>query len=225
MFSLFRSIFFPSHCLACNTRIERGVLCDTCRNAVILNQTLFCGSCRARLPEGRKICHNDFPYFLGAAGNYDDVRLRTLIHEIKFRRAKDAAESLAEFVVRYLGVLPVDLSRFTIIPVPLSPRRMRERGFNQSELIAQKVSETIGIPLFTKTLFRPRHTRPQSETENVFERRLNVRDAFRVSSAPPPKNILLLDDVTTSGATFRSASSVLKSAGARKILAIAVAKA
>jgi ComF family protein len=219
-----RHIFFPPRCAPCGKIIARGAICDDCRKTINIDRTLFCGTCRARLPSAQTTCHKNAPYILAAPGNYDNAALRELIHALKFRRARDAAEPIGEIIARYLQNLTIDLSRYVIIPVPLSSRRRRERGFNQSELIGKILFTQTGIPMRIDILKRTRHTSPQSETENIGERRRNVEHAFRIVRPPPP-HIILLDDVTTSGSTFREAARALRESGARKIIGLATAKA
>lgn len=231
------NILFPSLCLSCEKHIRgEGVLCPECFGKISLNQTLFCGKCRARLPDQRKICHRDFPYLLGAAGNYNDEILKNLIHGLKFKYLKSAARPLGEILIRYTEKLHLPLEKFLVVPLPLSKNRLRERGFNQAELIAKIFAEHFRLPLITDALTRGKHTKPQSETKNLLERKENVRGCFTVAQPDPlrqsaseartiaGKNILLIDDVTTSGATLLEAAAVLKNAGAKKIIALTVAK-
>lgn len=220
-------IIFPSRCLNCEKNIRgSGAVCADCFKKIHLNQTLFCGKCRARLPDQRKICHRDFPHLLGAAGSYSDGVLKNLIHGLKFQYIKSAARPLAEILVRYTGALNLPLEGFLVIPLPLSKRRLGERGFNQSELIAKIFAERFKLPLLSGALVRTGHAKPQSETKSLPERRENVRGSFVISRAEAiaGKNILLIDDVITSGATLLEAATALKSAGARKIIALTVAR-
>jgi len=111
--------------------------------------------------------------------------------------------------------------------MPLSPHRARARGFNQSALIAQSLARALGALFNGHLLARIAHRKPQSDTEDIFERRKNIKGCFALFAGADVQNkkIVLVDDVTTSGTTFTEAARVLKSAGAKKILALAVAKA
>lgn len=281
----FLDLVFPPRCLHCTGRIPRGVLCASCRGGIQMHTSLFCGACRARLPRAIKSCHPSFPYLLGAAGEYADPVLRDLIHGLKFRGVRSAAETLADILFAYVASLPLSftpstplespvteggndatsveppvsfkgealsltgftpleispdvtsglpprlrrsgfLTGFTVVPIPLHPARERARGFNQSALIARILARRLHIPSDTVSLVRVHATKPQSELEDMRERLLNVKGCFE---APPRacegKRILLVDDVATSGATLLDASRALKEAGARKIIALVVAKA
>jgi ComF family protein len=222
-------------CVACGDSIARGVLCATCRQGIVGFDTLFCGTCAARLPDQKKICHKDAPFMLGAAGPYDDDALRALIHALKFQGIAAAAEPLAEILAAYVVRLGLDLGgdsggsggAWTVTPVPLSPQRARARGFNQSALIARPLARALGAPFDERLLARIAHRKPQSATEDIFERRENIKGCFALAPGANVQNkkIILVDDVTTSGTTFTEAARVLKLGGAKKILALAVAKA
>jgi ComF family protein len=226
-FNFFGDIFFPPTCVGCGDSIANGVICDSCKNSIVGFDTLFCGTCAARLPEQKKICHKNAPYLLGAAAAYDDESLRALIHALKFQGIEAAAAPLADMLAKYIKRLPLDLQNYIVTPVPLSVKRARARGFNQSALIARPFARALGIPFEEHVLARIVHRKPQSDTEDIFERRENIKDCFAIAPGANVQNkkIVLVDDVTTSGTTFTEASHILKSAGAKKILALAVAKA
>ncbi len=232
-FNVIGDIFFPPACIACGDSIAHGILCATCRQNIAEFDTLFCGTCAARLPDQKKICHKDTPFVLGAAAPYDDDTLRALIHALKFQGIGAAAEPLAEILAAYVMRLGLKLddndedSAWTVTPVPLSRERERARGFNQSALIARVLARTLGAPYDEKLITRIVHRKPQSDTEDIFERRKNIKGCFALTSGADVQNkkIVLVDDVTTSGTTFTEAASILKAAGAKKILALAVAKA
>lgn len=180
----------------------------------------------ARLPAGKKICHSDNPFILGAAMNYHSGPAGALIRELKFKRNKKIAKFLAELLASYLKKLPLDLSGYKIMSIPLSAKRRRERGFNQAELIAEELSPLAAIPIFKNGLARVKHSTPQSETKGRKDRLLNVAGAFSADAElVSGKNIILLDDVITSGATMFEAVRALRSAGAKKIIGLAAAKA
>ncbi len=225
--NFFGDIFFPAACVGCGDSLPSGVICDACLQGVDRFDTLFCGTCAARLPERKKICHKDAPYLLGAAGAYDDEPLRALIHALKFQGMTGAAEPLAMILAHYIKRLDLDLAEFVVTPIPLSTQRARARGFNQSALIAKPFARAIGLPFEEHLLARILHRKPQSDTEDIFERRENIKGCF----APAPgadvrgKKIILVDDVTTSGTTFAEAARVARDAGAKKVFALACAKA
>jgi ComF family protein len=164
---------------------------------------------------------------LGAATSYENPAIQSLVQALKFRRVKRAAHPLAGILIEYIASLGIIFDNSLVIPVPLSKPRLKGRGFNQAELIACPIAQAYGLTLNTGELIRARHAKPQSEMRNVAERRENIRGAFAVtpSTVIRGKKIVLIDDVTTSGATFLEAARALKAAGAGRIIALAVAKA
>ena len=220
-------ILFPRQCVACGKSVACETICEPCLHTIPLSQTLFCALCKARLPGGRKVCHKNAPYILGAAASYKNPALKELVRQLKFKGVRDAADPIAELIAQYLTECRVSWAGFLIIPLPLSKKRERERGFNQAEEIARRVSLHIALPFIRGALVRIGHSKPQTETKTVAERRLNVRDCFAIEKPEciAGKKILLLDDVTTSGATLHEAAQVLRSAGARTIVAVVAAQA
>lgn len=234
-FNFIGDILFPPICVACGDSTTRDVLCSTCRQSIAEFDTLFCGTCMARLPDQKKICHKDAPFILGAAAPYDDDALRALIHALKFQGIGAAAEPLAEILAAYVTQLGLSLDGdasgksdgWTVTPMPLSRERVRARGFNQSTLIAQPFACALGAPFDEHLLARIAHRKPQSDTEDIFERHENIKGCFALAPGAEVQNkkIVLVDDVVTSGTTFTEAARILKRGGAKKILALAVAKA
>lgn len=218
---------FPSACLSCNAWLSRGaVCCEACFRNLPRFSTLFCGTCRARLPEGKKLCHKDFPYLLGAATDYRDPGVSALIRSLKFDANRAAGEPLGILLATYARAVPLP-SDAMIIPIPLSPSRLRERGFNQAEILGRPLARALAIPFLGAAIQRVRHTKPQSEIGNAEERTANVSGCFYIPdpSVIAGKNIILVDDVVTSGATLLEAARTLRSAGARRVIALAAAKA
>jgi ComF family protein len=117
------------------------------------------------------------------------------------------------------------LSFDVIIPVPIHKRRLRERGYNQSSLLAQRLSRLTRIPIMEGVLIRIKHTPSQAKSDNIEQRRSNIRNAFKcVGHDMSGKRILLIDDVCTSGATLNSCAASLKAAGAASVWGLTLAK-
>lgn len=226
VFDFLLDIIFPRRCAGCGDPRPNGALCENCRDSLRAHDTLFCGRCRARLPDGKKICHPEHPFVLGAALDYHSGAAGELIKTLKFARNKEVAAYLALFLFEYLLRLPIDISGYELAPVPISAARERERGFNQAELIARELSPLARAPLLLGAILRVKHGKPQSEIRGRKERAENISGAFSAEpSLVAGKNIILLDDVVTSGSTMFEAARVLKAAGAKKIIGLAAAKA
>lgn len=172
---------------------------------------------------------------MGAAANYEDDIVRNMIHGLKFRFLIKCGEALGELLVRYADsvadlkkILIGNKKEIVVVPIPLSKKRLRDRGFNQSEIIARVFANHYALDLALDCLVRARDTKPQSETENVAERLKNVSGCFSVVNEKQLQNkkiAILIDDVVTSGATIRAAAEELKNAGIKNIIALVTAKA
>ncbi len=218
---------FPSRCAGCSiTLTSPKTVCDACFAAIPLHAATFCAECGARVPSQNPICHRSAPYRLGAATDYENKLVRALIHDLKFKWVRNAALPLGELLAAYAARAGLRLEGMVVVPVPLGTVRERQRGFNQAALIAAPFAVRFGIAAAEGVIARVRETKPQSDTQSRNERKENIAGCFRVARAEPiaGKRVILVDDVTTSGATFREAATALKRSGARSVLALAVAK-
>ncbi|MEW6408364.1 MAG: ComF family protein [Patescibacteria group bacterium] len=225
---LILDILFPPLCLNCQKHLEdkNELICKQCLLSIKLNNTLFCPVCRARLAENKRICHYDSPYLLAAAGNYDDPVLQNLIHYFKYQSFENLAPILGEIITRYIENCKLKIENFIIIPIPLHPLRERERGFNQARLIAEFAARNLNLELADE-LKRVKNNRPQVKLRNIEARAKNMINCFKIKNYEKikGKNILLVDDVFTSGATMNEAIAILKANGAKRIIALVSAKA
>lgn len=150
-------------------------------------------------------------------GIYSDA-LREAIHHLKFSRLKRLAKPLG----RFLQELPVP-EMDGIVPVPLSKKSLRERGFNQTLLLARVLSAHLKIPVYMDTLHKKRDTVPQIEL-GAKERLSNLKNAFGVRGDLNGLRLILMDDVMTTGATVRECSKAVMKAGAREVIVVTVAR-
>ena len=178
------------------------------------------------MAENKRICHYDSPYLLAAAANYDNSVIKNLIHYFKYQSFENLAPILGKIIINYIENCKLRIENFIIVPIPLHHRRERERGFNQAKLLAEIITKKFNLEL-KDCLKRIKNTKPQSQLKNSEKRQSNVSRCF---SAVNPnlikgKNIILIDDVFTSGATMNEAIKILKANGAKQIIALVLAKA
>jgi ComF family protein len=144
------------------------------------------------------------------------------VWSLKFGARRAAALPLEEAIARVAidaGLAPeLDL----VVAVPLHPRRLRERGFNQADLLAWGAARALRLP-FRRVLRRVRDTPPQG-APTTLSRRGNVEGAFECRTSQSGRTVLLVDDVMTSGATFSECARALRRAGARRVYAVAAAR-
>lgn len=172
----------------------------------------LCPPCRREPP----------PYHWARAAALYAGPVREALHAFKFGGRRALARPLAALLVEQCGAgVPPDVD--ALVPVPLSPARQQERGFNQAALLAEGVGLALGRPVRAGWLRRRRPTRPQSEL-TAEERWANVRDAFRAGPAVAGRHLVVLDDVITTGATVGACARALRQAGARAVGVLAVAR-
>jgi ComF family protein len=149
--------------------------------------------------------------------------VRKAVHEFKYRNLRAMAGELAVYLADCLR--ENNISYDVIVPVPLHPKRLRERGYNQSLLLAAGLSKLTGFPVNDSSLVRKIYNVPQAKTGSVEERRQNVIGIFScVNEDLHKKKVLLIDDVTTSGATLNACASVLKTGGAVTVWGLTLAR-
>jgi ComF family protein len=157
--------------------------------------------------------------------SFADTEVRAALHLLKFHNHPHAAKLISSLLRTYL--LSLESGSYVIVPIPLSSKRYRERGHNQVETIAQKALQHCPhIRLAQNILLKQRHTQAQT-TLSKKERLHNLHDAFALhathSSRIHNKHVILLDDVTTTGTTLKSALRVLEKANPASIQCVAIA--
>ncbi len=154
---------------------------------------------------------------------FHDQRVRALLHEAKYHGSTHAFQLLGAILSEYLRDSDETMMRPILVPVPLGKKRFLERQYNQTEEIAVRASKEVGIAVRSDMLFRTRDTASQISLPRHL-RFENMRGAFRTSSTLDPSFLyIVLDDVTTTGATMQAAIDALAEAGAKHILPLALA--
>ena len=199
-------------CEACGRRIRRleEPLCRRC-GAELESSRASC-SCRGRL----RALHR-----LRSAAAYEGP-LELAIHRFKYGGWRHLAEPLAYLLAQ--RVVVEGLSASYVVPVPLHPRRQRQRGFNQSDELARELRRLLSMRAPSGRLVRVRATAPQVGKDRL-HRWENVRDAFEWRGEPlKHRPLLLIDDVATTGATLEACATALKAAGAGPVVGVTVAR-
>jgi len=227
--------FFPPVCTICGARLTEGeqVICDRCRNDLVPVLEPFCRRCGnpavARKSDTCRLCRAVEPAFDRArSATFYAGPAEQLVRELKYGERLEVAPVAARLMFlyreRFLAFETLDL----VVPVPLHSSRLRERGFNQAELIARHFARLADAPILTDAVVRVRPT--QSQTRLSFEERIeNVRDAFRPSESGggqlEGKSVFLIDDVCTTGSTGSACAKALKQAGAERVVLFTFARA
>lgn len=233
---------YPPRCRACAGRIlgrDAQYFCASCWKKLRLVEHPLCNLCGRPFPDGSGddhlcgACIARPPNFVQARAwacypreEDSEQPLRRVVQKFKYGRKVALGKPLGQLMVNgcgeFVGAWPVDV----VIPVPLHPRRLRWRGFNQSVLLARQVSLAYNLPLDVFVLRRANATPPQTQlTED--ERRRNVRGAFELAPehSLQDQSVLLVDDVYTSGATVNECSRTLLKGGVKEVFVLTLAHA
>ena len=215
-------------------------LCEGCRRPLIARERVLCLPCCAALPQTGADFHHSgdnevaqrlagrIPFQNASAYGYFKAGglMQHLLHRLKYQGRKEVGIFLGMQAAYAIAATQLSTGPDLIVPVPLHPRKERQRGFNQSAVIAEGLSEILQKPLNTNVLLRKKNTDSQT-TKSRDERVLNMREAFCVSHAAKiaGRHVLLIDDVLTTGATLEAAAgALLRAEGVRiSVLVIAVA--
>ncbi len=229
-------LVYPACCILCKNPLgpleKTSQLCFVCQGKLQKNRPPFCRRCSRPLENAaHHFCLNcqHMPLEFDRAWGvflYNNIMQR-LLHLFKYGHKTSLRHFFGEQITSFIHDYRLDFQNYDlIVPVPLFPTRQRERGYNQSLLIAQILSEELTIVLDSKNFLRIRHT-PNQARLGPKERWTNVEQAFKIKPFHnfKDKNILLVDDLLTTGATASQAAKVLKVAGAIKVdvLTIAIA--
>ncbi len=244
LISLALDLIFPSACFSCRAYLERNekphLVCEKCKKSISLLNGFYCAECGKRIPDMNQNftnhCHSG-SFLVYACGQYNDIASRNIIHSLKYSSLKQAIAPITSLLIRpALTNYPLPANSETVlVPIPLFKLKENLRGYNQSELIARAVSETINkntdfkIPTL-KILKRIKNTTSQTEIKNYADRAKNIQNCFSTNTKEANKlkaneaKIVLIDDVFTSGATMTEAVKTLRQNGFKKILGFAVLK-
>ncbi len=224
-------ILFPASCVACDAALPKleknSVICGACLQSIPLYDALYCPVCLRRIPPDGSPCHPHGHYLLAPATHYSNEKVQKLIYQFKYEQWLTAAEPVNALITAYLRRLPHPWDNYAVVPIPLHPAREFKRGFNQAAVLASAVGRTLYLPVIKNNIVRVKNTLSQTEQKDYREREKNMAGAFHVMHPDEfkQKNIILVDDVYTSGATLAEAARVLRVSGARRIIAAVVARA
>ena len=229
-------LLFPGSCPICGEVEEQlltddGVadICPECEKKLVRVSQPFCLKCGKPLEEDRvrreycADCAKTTHLFSQgrAVFVYQGVIIGSM-HRLKYANRRDYAVIYAREAYQAYGTWIRRIAPDAVIPVPLHPKRRRERGYNQAELLAKELARLTGIPHQKNLLLRTVHTSPQKQL-SAKERKNNLKNAFQVSKKIVQlEKVLLIDDIYTTGSTVDAASEALMAAGVKKIYVLCI---
>lgn len=213
-------IVFPRVCLGCNKLIESGYLCEDCEKIEFITVRV-CDKCGRTVTECD--CKSNAFHFDGmTAPFYYTGVAQCVVNCQKFLGNRDATDYLADCMAKRFKERFFVEEFDGICAVPMTFSSKRKRGYNQAELLAKKISKRLGIPYCNGLIkkIKPGEVQHKLKYEQRFK---NVRGKYKTVARDVPKNIILIDDIRTSGATLDECSRLLKLAGANKIVGLTAA--
>ena len=242
-------LVFPKECFLCSK--EGFWICEKCLKDFPIISEQVCPVCEKIFSENGKICsqcRKDNPpiFQMVVASEYKDTPLAKIIHAFKYKFAEELSLPLGKVTAKAILRNKIPIPDF-IIPMPLADFRLRWRGFNQSEHLAKYISKNllpgIEIPVLNNLITREKNTTPQMEIKNYQQRKKNVENIFKINENFVTlktnetstskyekefnlrgKNILLIDDVCTTGATVFSCAKEIKKLSPKKISVAVLAR-
>lgn len=239
--NLFLDFIFPPTCIGCRCLIDKAEyrnevsrpgICNKCKDTIVIQNSFSCAFCQAAVVNGMTcpFCRRDHELNqLLVAVSYEQPLVKSAIKNFKYKFMRGLSKDLSSIMTGYLkkqlarGV--VSLSNTIIVPVPLSASRLRWRGFNQAELLAQELGRSFNLPVMN-TLERTGNRKNQADIKDRETRVENMKNSF-ICIDPKTiigKDILLIDDISTTGSTLEACSQALKKAKASRVVGFVFAR-
>jgi competence protein ComFC len=225
-------IIYPRiNCILCHRRLDKKAVhgvCDHCVDTLPFIHPPRCTVCGKPVVAEDTVCKecslHGHDYDQAIAVFEYSITMRELVHRYKYGREYSLSRTFGYFMDQLLKSCSWQVDM--IIPVPLHKNRQKERGFNQAALLGEYISQRNQIPCEQRILIRSVDTKTQTSLSR-YERTVNLKNAFTIAKSGEvkikEKNILLVDDVHTTGATADSCSKVLRQAGASKVYVLTTA--
>lgn len=219
---------YPVRCPVCgDIAVPVGKkVCDLCKTRPVVVREPRCKKCSKPLEdEEQEYCFDcsqkEFYYERGLGLWVYDATMKKSIGWFKYSRRKEYASYYADELVAHFQNEIAIMEPDVVVPVPIHITKLRQRGFNQAQLVAEELGARLKLPVVSDILLRREKTTPQKDLSNE-ERAKNLRNAFtinpeKIKMCSGYKRILLLDDIYTTGSTINSCARVLKAAGVQKV--------
>lgn len=224
---LLTDLIYPRRCPVCDRPLPPGYLiCPECQDVLVQTRTPRCYKCGRHLEndylEYCPGCQTISHVFDKGLALYDYSSVNKTIYRYKYSGRAEYARYLGREMARCLGAEIVSWKPDAIIPVPLHKNKMRTRGYNQAQLLAQEVSYCLDIPCLDQVVVRQRDTTPMKEL-TAFERQINLKNAFIIKDYDVKLGrVVLVDDIYTTGNTIDAIASILKETGVQKVFFVAL---
>lgn len=227
--AVFTDALFPRRCPVCDSIVisENGLICPSCLKELSFIKSPVCKKCgKELLDETTEYCFDcsrrrrSFEYGIGLV-NYNETAAHSMI-KIKYKNKREYLDFYIEAALMICSEKILQMGGDILLPVPVHPSRLRERGFNQAEILARGLGRGLGIPVEADILKRGKKTAPQKLLDPG-ARLKNLEEAFVAGRIPGEiKTAILVDDIYTTGSTIEACTRALKKAGIKKVYFFAV---
>ena len=223
------NVFFPSVCPICGKIVVNGQkICGECKKDIVIIREPKCVKCGKPLTDEGKLycdgCGRKKHFFKKGVAVFEySGAFRESMYRFKYDNSREYADFYASVAARIYGEQFQEWKIDAVVPVPIHKEREIKRGYNQSQVFSEALVKHTGLHLENKLLIRKKKTIPQKElTEEM--RYMNLKDAFAVDRAKMKgiENILLVDDIYTTGSTVDACSIILKKAGAKQVYVLCI---
>ena len=224
--SLCLDLLFPRRCPVCHAPALPGLgICPECRGRLPRIRTARCQVCGKPVQDGERICpdcrKNPHVFTRGKGVFLYDETMRSAMSYFKYKGRREYGEVLAEEVFQEAESSLLDWGVRAVLPVPIHKKRLRERGYNQAEVLSAKIAELSGLMHLPKVLLRTKKTPPLKELTPE-KRREALAAAMELGEPAPKVPVLLVDDIYTTGATLDAAAAVLLTGGTPAVFFLTV---
>lgn len=222
--SVLTHALFPRRCPVCGSIVVPlgRLICPSCLNCLSFVKSPVCKKCgKEVMSEMIEYCFDctkrrrSFEYGI-ALLNYDEVTMKSMA-AIKYKNKREYLDFYAEASLRICGEQLRQMGADALIPVPVHPSRLRKRGFNQAEILANGLEYGLGLPVITDLLKRDKKTEPQKILDPS-QRLKNLEKAFQIQEIPDKiRSVIVVDDIYTTGSTIEACARVLRSGGIKSV--------
>ncbi len=217
-------ITFPKQCINCSA--WNLYICINCQQQLKMTVEQRCIVCQlpSRYGFTHEYCHtNDSPDRLTTIFDYRDKLVSKIINTTKLALVSELVTELSLVAVNKIGVENMEINNFVLCPIPMTRLKRRFRGFNQSELITKVFAQELNLPI-DPLVAKSRSTK-QQKVLNKEQRQKNLQSSFKILYPESiPSNVILIDDVSTTGSTFIEVAKTLKTAGVKNVWCLALAQ-
>jgi competence protein ComFC len=228
------NLLYPALCRVCSKKIDKfdHNICGDCGKKIKERLPPFCVKCGKRLKGEPELidtcpdCKKDTLYFDRAwsACHYDDP-LKSLIHDFKYKKITSLSTDFTDMLINFIKKHNIGIDCDMILSIPMHPDRLLKREINHSDILARDLGKKLGISCRENTLRKTKNTLPQSKLKREARiKNLHLSFSLKDNSAVRNKNILLVDDLFTTGSTVNECSRLLKNSGARRVEIITLAR-